>query len=88
MSLLPSTFVLQEVTPDDLAIASLAFGFTIGFGWLTCWTAARQTWRAYKRSGVDVWRNGYIWMIWLEISVCLSFAIICWLHLKGLIPPR
>ncbi|ETS85700.1 hypothetical protein PFICI_03725 [Pestalotiopsis fici W106-1] len=87
MSLLSPNFVLQDVTTDDIAIASLAFGFTIGFGWLTCWTAAKQTWRAYKRSGVDVWRNGYIWMIWLEISVCLSFAIICWLHLKGLVPP-
>ncbi|KAI4599083.1 hypothetical protein KJ359_002040 [Pestalotiopsis sp. 9143b] len=82
MSLLSPNYVLQEVTTDDIAIASLAFGFTLGFGWLTCWTAARQTWRAYKRSGVDVWRNGYIWMIWLEILVCLTFAIICWLHLK------
>lgn len=88
MSLLSPNYVLQEVTTDDIAIASLAFGFTLGFGWLTVWTAARQTWRAYKRSGVDVWRNGYIWMIWLEIVVCLTFAIICWLHLKGLIPPR
>ncbi|KAK9413619.1 hypothetical protein SUNI508_11828 [Seiridium unicorne] len=87
MSLLPPNFVLQEVTRDDLAIAALAFGFTLGFGWLTTWTAAKQTGRAYRRSGVGVFGNTYIWMIWMEITVCLSFSIVCFLHLKGLIPP-
>lgn len=88
MSLLPPNFVLQPVTTDDIVIASLALGFTIGFGWLTTWAAAQQTYRAYKRGGLDVFRNVYIWMIWLELMVCLSFSIICWLHLKGIIPPR
>lgn len=88
ITLLPSHYVLQEVTQDDLALASLAWGFTIGFGWLTTWTAIKQTRQIYKRLGLRVICNAYVWMIWLEILVCLIFGIICWLHLKGIIPPR
>ncbi|KAH8657287.1 hypothetical protein BGZ61DRAFT_500097 [Ilyonectria robusta] len=78
----------SKVTEDDLALASLAWGFTIGFGWLTTWTAMKQTKHIYKRRGLLVFCSAYIWMIWLEILICLIFSIICWLHLKGIIPPR
>ncbi|KAH7115478.1 hypothetical protein B0J13DRAFT_613503 [Dactylonectria estremocensis] len=87
ITLLSPNFVRQEVTEDDLALASLAWGFTIGFGWLTTWTAMKQTKRIYERRGLLVFRSTYVWMIWLEILVCLIFSIICWLHLKGIIPP-
>ncbi|KAI1346268.1 hypothetical protein F5Y01DRAFT_28614 [Xylaria sp. FL0043] len=87
MSLLSPNYKPQEVTIDELVIASLAFGFTIGFGQLTTWTAAKQTWTAYKKQGSRVLKNIYIWMIWGEIAVCLGFAIICFLRIKGIIPP-
>ncbi|KAJ4078995.1 hypothetical protein BFJ63_vAg18291 [Fusarium oxysporum f. sp. narcissi] len=87
ITLLSPHYVLQEVTEDDIVIASLAWGFTIGFGWLTTWNAMKQTKHIYKRHRVSIFRNAYVWMIWLEILVCLIFSIICWLHLKGYIPP-
>ncbi|RYP31695.1 hypothetical protein DL767_005608 [Monosporascus sp. MG133] len=87
MSLLSPHFVLQEVTRGDIIIASLAWGFTIGFGWLSVWTASKQSWQAYKRTGRQVLYNGYIWMIWLEVLVCLGFGIICFLYLLYVIPP-
>ncbi|KAI4598716.1 hypothetical protein KJ359_002608 [Pestalotiopsis sp. 9143b] len=87
MSLLGPHFVNPAVTENDLIVASLAWGFNIGFGWLTTWTAAKQTARAWRRSGRHMFRNAYIWMIWLELLVCLIFSIICWLHLRGVIPP-
>ncbi|KAK2669127.1 hypothetical protein RAB80_014653 [Fusarium oxysporum f. sp. vasinfectum] len=87
ITLLSPHYVLQEVTEDDMVIASLAWGFTIGFGWLATWTAMKQTKHIYKRHRLSVFRNAYVWMIWLEILVCLIFSIICWLHLKGYIPP-
>lgn len=86
-ALLSPNFVLEEVTENDLAIASLAWGFTLGFGWLTTWTAIKQTTKIWRRYGVRSIHNTYIWLIWLEIIVCLGFSIICWLHLKGNIPP-
>ncbi|KAL5603911.1 hypothetical protein FOVSG1_006661 [Fusarium oxysporum f. sp. vasinfectum] len=87
ITLLSPHYVLQEVTEDDMVIASLAWGFTIGFGWLTTWTAMKQTKHIYKRHRLSIFRNAYVWMIWLEILVCLIFSIICWFHLKGYIPP-
>ncbi|KAI0444765.1 hypothetical protein F4803DRAFT_510436 [Xylaria telfairii] len=87
MSFVPPHFKLQEVTVNDIIIASIAWGFTLGFGQLTAWTATRQTWVAYKRTGRRVFGNVYIRMIWGEIIVCLAFSIICFLHLRGVIPP-
>lgn len=81
-------FVLEEVTRDDFAIASLAWGFTLGFGWLTTWAAVKQTFRIWKRYGTRSIHNTYIWLIWLEILVCLIFSIICWMYLRGDIGPR
>ncbi|KAI9158027.1 hypothetical protein HJFPF1_06013 [Paramyrothecium foliicola] len=85
--LLPSNFVPETVTRNDIVIASLAWGFTLGIGWLTTWTAMQQTRGVIKRRGWAVLRNTYIIMIWLEILVCLAFGIICFMHLMGAIPP-
>ncbi|KAK1978284.1 hypothetical protein LZ30DRAFT_784278 [Colletotrichum cereale] len=86
-SLLSPHFKLEEVSKDDMVVASLAWGFTLGFGWLTVWTAIKQTTAMYKRQGSHIYRNAYIWMIWLEIIVCAIFGIICWLYLRGIISP-
>lgn len=85
--LIPDRFILEEVTRQDITIASLAWGFTIGFGWLTSWTAMKQTKQMWNRHGSRVVTNAYIWMIWLEILVCLIFGIICFLYLLNIIPP-
>jgi hypothetical protein len=88
ITLLSPDFVLQEVTQEDLIIASIAWGFTLGFGFLTTWTALKQTLQVYGRYGVKRLNSPYVWMIWLEILVCLAFSIICWLFLLGKIGPR
>ncbi|EPQ66992.1 Bgt-428 [Blumeria graminis f. sp. tritici] len=76
-----------EITRSDLAIASMAWGFTMGFGFLTTWTAMKQTALVHRRYGVSRLNSPYIWMIWLEILVCLTLSVICWLHLVGVIYP-
>lgn len=86
--LLSDHYVAEPVTVDDLQLASLAWGFTIGFGFLTTWTAITQTADMQRRYGYSKLNTPYIWMIWLEILVCLIFSIICWLHLNNIIPPR
>jgi len=88
MSLLPDDFKPLTVTKADLSIASIAWGFSIGFGFLTTWKAIKQTADIQRRYGVSKLNSPYIWMIWLEIVVCLAFSVICWLHVYGVIPPR
>jgi hypothetical protein len=47
---------------QDLTVASLAAGFTIGFGFLTVWEAIKQT--TQNKSPL---LSAYIYMIWGEI---------------------
>ena len=88
ITLLPQHFVLEEVTENDMIIASVAWGFTLGIGWLTTWTAMVQTKGIWRRYGMNVFRHVYAWMIWGEIAVCLGFGVICFMYLLGVIPPR
>ncbi|GKT41613.1 uncharacterized protein ColSpa_01794 [Colletotrichum spaethianum] len=76
VNLLSPHYKLEEVTEDDMIIASLAWGFTLGFSWLTVWTAIKQTTSMYRRQGGRIYRNAYIWMIWLEIIVQFLLQII------------
>ncbi|KAH7361634.1 hypothetical protein B0T11DRAFT_279279 [Plectosphaerella cucumerina] len=87
ITLLPDRFVLEEVTRFDLMLAAMAWGFTLGIGWLTTWSAVKQSMGIWKRRQWGILRNAYFWMIWLEISVCLGFGIICFLYILGIIPP-
>ncbi|KAI9738839.1 MAG: hypothetical protein M1834_008346 [Cirrosporium novae-zelandiae] len=84
MSLLPSNYVPIPSTEQDMKIASLAWGFTLGFGFLTAWKVMRQTDKIRTNSDLN---KPYVWMIWLETVVCTVFSIVCWLHLNETIPP-
>ena len=65
---------------SDIQIASLAAGFTIGFGFLTVWEAIKQT--RLNRSPL---RSAYIYMVWGEIVANLCIGILGWLFLQGVI---
>lgn len=67
---------------SDIQVASVAAGFTLGFGFLTVWKAIQHTMRN-KRP----WRSHYIYMIWGEIVANLSIGIIGWFFLDGLVGP-
>ncbi|KAF5965519.1 hypothetical protein FBULB1_12166 [Fusarium bulbicola] len=75
LTLLSPHYKAQEVTRGDLVIALTAFGFTLGFGWLTVFKAIRQTWQVYQRHGLRVFRNAYITMVWGELTVFTSWAL-------------
>lgn len=67
---------------SDHKIASLAAGFTLGFGLLTVWEAIKQT-----RRNRNPLRSAYIYMLWGEIAANLIIAIIGWIFLDGIISP-
>lgn len=69
---------LPPLLDGDMRLATLAFGFTIGFGYFVVWHAIRQTQKTRRWSA-------YVIMCWLEILVCTVFAIICWLYLCEII---
>ncbi|CAE6487590.1 unnamed protein product [Rhizoctonia solani] len=71
-------FKPTEVLPEDVRLATLAFGFTIGFGYFVVWHAIKQTRKIQMRSA-------YIIMCWIEIAACIAWAIISWLYITGAI---
>jgi hypothetical protein len=78
-------FSLDErkmASKQDIQVASLAAGFTLGFGFLTVWKAIQHTARNRRP-----WRSAYIYMIWGEIVANLAIGIIGWVFLDGLLSP-
>ncbi|KEY74433.1 hypothetical protein S7711_04471 [Stachybotrys chartarum IBT 7711] len=69
-------------TTSDIKLASMAAGFTLGFGFLTAWEAIKQT-----RRNRNPLRSVYIYMLWGEIAANLAIAIVGWLFLDGVVGP-
>ncbi|KAK3934369.1 hypothetical protein QBC46DRAFT_427607 [Diplogelasinospora grovesii] len=67
---------------SDIKVASLAAGFTLGFGFLTVWEAMKQT-----RRNRNPLRSIYIYMVWGEIAANIAIGIIGWLFLDGILGP-
>ncbi|CAE6475163.1 unnamed protein product [Rhizoctonia solani] len=67
-------FKETNVLPEDVRLATLAFGFTTGFGYFVVWHAIKQTHKIRKRTA-------YIIMCWLEVAACLTLAILSWLFI-------
>jgi hypothetical protein len=68
---------------SDIKVASLAAGFTLGFGFLTVWEAMKQT-----RRNRNPLRSMYIYMVWGEVVANVAIAIIGWLFLDAILGPR
>jgi hypothetical protein len=82
---LPDHYEPEQVAPADIKLASIAWGFTLGFGFLTTIKAATQTLRVWRRTGRV---TTYVTMIWAEMIVSQVFGFICWFYLDGAFPPR
>ncbi|KAK8068968.1 hypothetical protein PG994_005584 [Apiospora phragmitis] len=72
----------MAATKTDFQVASLAAGFSLGFGFLTAWEAIKQT-----RRNKNPARSAYIYMVWCEIAVNIVIAVLGWLFLDGVLKP-
>ncbi|KAH0606865.1 uncharacterized protein H6S33_003699 [Morchella sextelata] len=63
---------------SDIKVSSIAFGFTLGFGFLTTWNAIKQTNRSR-----NPWKSAYIYMIWGELLANVAITIQAYLYLSG-----
>ncbi|KAF9052242.1 hypothetical protein BDZ89DRAFT_1125702 [Hymenopellis radicata] len=68
------------VTPGDITLGSIVFGFFVGFALHVTWNAVQETRRAPRFSA-------YIFMIWLEIAADIGIAVLGWSYLAKIIPP-
>ncbi|KAK5046678.1 hypothetical protein LTR84_007439 [Exophiala bonariae] len=74
----------EPVSGLDLRIASLAWGFTLGFSFLTAVKAGRQTATIWKRAHRV---TTYVILIWGEMLVSTIFGFICWFFIDHFFQP-
>lgn len=74
-----------KVRDADVKIVSAAFGWLLGFTFLTAVKAGTQTLAVWRRVGRVTL---YPAMVWSEIIACTTFGVICWLSMNGTIRER
>ena len=81
------------LTPEQLAfivedqkLASIAWGFALGFGVLTATKAIRQTREILQRPNRT--SNIYIWLVWGTLLVNFLGSVLVWLGIDGKIKPK
>lgn len=67
------------VTERDREIALIAWGFSLGFGYLTAYKAFKQTMRV---DAAVRWRSLYVWLIWIDIFASFGFGIGGWFFMQ------
>jgi hypothetical protein len=70
----------SSTSVSDFKVASMAFGFTIGFGFLTTWEAIKQT-----RRNRNPLRSAYIYMLWGEIVANMGIMVTGWLWIDEVV---
>ncbi|KAK4120179.1 hypothetical protein N657DRAFT_625393 [Parathielavia appendiculata] len=70
-----------ESSLADIKLAGIAFGFTLGFGFLTVWKAIKQTMAVSSPR-----RSIYVILVWIEIFSNMAIAIMAWLLMEEVLP--
>lgn len=81
---LPDDYKFEPVSTTDMQLASIAWGFTLGFGFLTSVKAARQTLRIWQRRRRV---TTYMVLAWGEMIASIIFGFLCWFFMDRKIPP-
>jgi len=82
---IPHDFVPQASSPDDIKLAAIVWGFTLGFGFLTCSKAFKQSRMVWKRSHRITM---YVALVWIEVFASLTFGILAWLLMDDVMPMK
>ncbi|KAF7547237.1 hypothetical protein G7Z17_g7876 [Cylindrodendrum hubeiense] len=82
--LIPDDYKYSKPSKDDMNIASIAWGFSLGVCIFTGAKGVRQTVKSWKRGRRT---NIYLIMIWTEWASSTIMSAITWFYLRGHIPP-
>ncbi|KAI5778164.1 hypothetical protein EDC01DRAFT_376485 [Geopyxis carbonaria] len=82
--LLGKNFTPIPISETDIEISLIAWGFTLGFGFLTAWKAWKQTMRMNR---TQRYRSAYFWLVWAEVLSNAGYGCGSWLYLKHHVQP-
>ncbi|KAH7144503.1 hypothetical protein B0J13DRAFT_525876 [Dactylonectria estremocensis] len=82
--LVPEHFKLEAPSEDDMNVASIIWGLTLGVTVFNCAKAFRQTKSSvHRRKRLTI----YVLMIWAEILSSSILGVMVWLYLRGIVGP-
>ncbi|KAH7023863.1 hypothetical protein EDB80DRAFT_56499 [Ilyonectria destructans] len=82
--LIPAHYKAVKPDPNDMNIASIAWGVSMGVCIFTAAKGARQTINSWKRGRK---MNPYIILLWMEWSSSTIMSALVWSYLRGYIEP-
>ncbi|KAM0551288.1 hypothetical protein ACHAPJ_008391 [Fusarium lateritium] len=82
--LLSDHYVYHKPSTNDMNIASIAWGFSLGVSIFSGTKAARQTIKSWKRGTRT---NIYLILLWTEWVASVLMSAITWCYLRQYIPP-
>jgi hypothetical protein len=85
-TLLSPHFKGEPPSLEDIKIASIIWGVTLGIGLLTAWKAIEQTIMVWRHKRVT--RSWYIWMVWLLWIDNMVQGGVSWFFMNGELKPR
>lgn len=77
---LGENYTPPPVTDRDREISLILWGFSLGFGFLTCWKAYKQTMKVNPKCRL---RSVYVWLIWIDLLGSFGFGIGAWFFMQG-----
>ncbi|KAH7162242.1 hypothetical protein B0J13DRAFT_4062 [Dactylonectria estremocensis] len=82
--LIPDHYVAVKPDPNDMNIASIAWGVSMGVCIFTAAKGARQTINSWKRGRK---MNPYVILLWMEWASSTIMSALVWCYLRGYIEP-
>lgn len=82
--LIPDHFVDVKPSTNDMNIASIAWGFSLGVCIFTGAKGTRQTVKSWKRGRRT---TTYLTLLWMEWASSTIMSAVTWCHLRRYIPP-
>lgn len=70
---------------SDIKVVCIAWGWLLGFAFLTAVRASFQTLKIWRRVGHA---TAYVYMIWVQLIACVALGTVCWLCMNGIIWER
>ncbi|KAF2087720.1 hypothetical protein K490DRAFT_23453, partial [Saccharata proteae CBS 121410] len=80
--LIGDDYVPQPIKKSDVIIASIVWSLTLIWAGI----CGRQVYQQIRISRFPL-RSAFVWMISIELVVCVVMGTECWLHLVEIIPP-
>lgn len=81
---IPDHYVPHKATAEDIELASIIWGVSLGVTLYTFFTAGKQTFKSWRRARRVTAYMAFVWLEWISSTL---MGIISWFFLNDTIKP-